>query len=339
MDKLWFSWEDHRRSRELAKAFGAEYIFLSSYRSRFIRYINLSVSTVRTLLFYRPSIVFCQNPSIVLASVLVIFKRLLNYSLIVDRHSNFKFEHQDSGSIIWRTFWFLSKYTVKSADLTIVTNKDLSLVCNSWGGKSAVLPDKIPDLTVADTDLKSEIAILNGNFLPKVVAITTFDSDEPISEMFEAARIISDEFEVYFTGNYKKHFSSDGDENFVPKNVTLLGFIPESSYRVALSRADVIMVLTSKDLILNCGAYEAVSLNVPLVIANTNTMTGYFYKGTVPVDLTAASIAAGIRDCYNKRVAKKEELQELRLELEKNWLEQFNEVSKEIESIRTKSLS
>jgi len=339
MDKVWFSWEDHRRSRELANAFGAEYIFLSSYSSRFIRYIKLSISTVRKLILYRPSTVFCQNPSIVLATVLVLFKRVLNYNLIVDRHSNFKFEHQDSRSIIWRAFWFLSKYTVKRADLTIVTNKDLSLVCNSWGGKSAVLPDKIPDLTVADTDRDSETPILNDNFTPKVVAITTFDSDEPISDMFEAARIIGDEFEVYFTGNYKKRFISDGAGDLVPKNVTLLGFIPESSYRVALSRADVILVLTSKDLILNCGAYEAVSLNVPMVIANTKTMTRHFYKGAVSVDLNAASIAAGIRDCYNKRVSKKEELRELRLELEKNWAEQFNAVLKEIESIRGKNRS
>ena len=72
MKSVWVTWEDHRRSRELAKAFDASYFPIIFNKNRFIRYPVLSFLTIRWLLIERPDLVFSQNPSIVLSFLLVI---------------------------------------------------------------------------------------------------------------------------------------------------------------------------------------------------------------------------------------------------------------------------
>lgn len=261
----------------------------------------------------RPNLVFCQNPSIILAFVLCIYKRWFGYALVVDRHSNFKFEHQNSINPIWLLFWWISRFTVRNANLTIVTNEALKFVVDSWGGEGFVLPDKIPNMEVDQFKEKN----LDDSI--QVLAITTFDSDEPIMEIIQAAEILGDSFTISFTGRYRKYFERSREHISIPKNVRLLGFVPEDEYRKLLGNADVALVLTSKDLILNCGAYEAVSMNTPAVVSNTKTMKSFFYKGFVHVNLDPLSIAKGIICCQDNKLALKSELLSLKLELEKSW--------------------
>ena len=312
-DSVWFTWEDHRRSRELAGAFESKYIFLDSSLPRLFRYLILSFKTIIELKNERPHLVFCQNPSIILAFVLCIYKRWFGYTLVVDRHSNFKFEHQSSSNPIWLLFWWVSKFTVRNANLTIVTNEDLKVIVDSWGGEGFVLPDKIPSMEVDQVEGE------NLNDSVQVLAITTFDSDEPITEIIEAAEILGDSFTISFTGRYSKYFERSREPVAVPKNVRLLGFVPEDEYRKLLGSADVAVVLTSKDLILNCGAYEAVAMNTPAVVSNTKTMKSFFYKGFVHVNLDPSSIAKGIVYCLDHKIFLKKELLSLKFELERAW--------------------
>ncbi|WP_417536744.1 glycosyltransferase [Methylophaga sp.] len=325
VDKVWFTWEDHRRSRELADSFNAKYVLLESDRSRFIRYLILSYRTIKKIVFLRPSVVFCQNPSIVLASLLCVIQKYFGFILVVDRHSNFKFEFENSKNPIWKLFLFLSKYSVRKAHLTIVTNIDLQSVVDSWGGRAEVLPDKLPNLYKHKYD-----GFKSKNF-KNVFAITTFDSDEPIEEMLGAASLLSDEYRIYFTGNYEKFFKGKNRTIKIPKNVEFLGFVPEDTYRNLLGSADVAVVLTKKNLILNCGAYESVSLNIPSVVSNTRTMKEYFYKGFVYTDIDPESIAQGIISCAINGKSLKRDLRDLKVELESRWNEKFLKVLEKLE--------
>jgi hypothetical protein len=173
--KIWITWEDHRRSRELSTAFSAKYVFLSCNRSRIIRYPVLGAKTFKLLLSEKPSLVFCQNPSIVLTSLLCILKIFFQYSLIVDRHSNFKFHTSKSMNPKWIIFHWLSKLSLRRADLTIVTNQFLKSYIESCGGKSEILPDKLPSLKSANPQ----------KLLGRVnyVFVSTFSEDEPIHEL------------------------------------------------------------------------------------------------------------------------------------------------------------
>jgi hypothetical protein len=325
---IWLTWEDHRRSRELSKAFGAEYFPIILRQSRYIRYPVLIALTFLKVVKVRPGIIFCQNPSIVLTALLVFLKNFMRFKLIVDRHSNFKFEHEHSKKIKWKLFWYLSKLTVKGSDLTIVTNSPLKYLCEEWGGRSEVLPDKLPDMSAP---AGSYINLIKNIRKRNVMAVTTFSGDEPIDEVIEAASILSTDFEFYLTGNYHKFLKAKGQGYAPPANVTFTGFISEADYRALMSLVDVVVVLTTKDLILNCGAYEAVSANKPLVLSKTETLMSYFTNGAIFVDLSPQEIADGVFQAWKQSEELKMQSVKLYRELEDSWEGQFEQVQRLVE--------
>lgn len=327
--KVWVTWEDHRRSRELSKEFGTEYMSIIYSGNKIFRYPTLIVKTILKVSVARPRIVFCQNPSIVLAMTLTLMKFIFGFKLIVDRHSNFKFEYERSKKLKWRLFQFLSRFTVRWAELTIVTNDHLMNVCEKWGGRAKVLPDKIPDMSLID-NYKGNI-ILDSNKI-NVMAVTTFDSDEPIDEILGAAEIVGNNYVIYMTGNSDKYFCNGFLDSDVPDNVVLTGFISEIDYRGLINSVDVVVVLTKKDLILNCGGYEAVSVNVPLVLSNTRTLREYFRDAPVFVNVDRVSIAAGIVEAYNRRESIRKEMFVLKGDLSYAWREKFNDIKKMVMS-------
>lgn len=324
-DPVWISWEDHRRSRELSEAFDAKYIPLLCNAPRWKRYPYLTLKTIGFLLKERPSLIFCQNPSIVLSSLLVFLKPIFRYKLIVDRHSNFKFEHELSKNIKWLLFHWLSRFTIKKSDLTIVTNEYLKEVCESFGGTAFVLPDKLPDMSLCES--KNEIGSLKleGNFI-HVMVVTTFNEDEPITEIVRSMEFLPANFRLYLTGNYKKYYSEHEKKDLEGKGIFLTGFLSESDYKSLMNLSDVVLVLTLKEHILNCGAYEALSLRKPYVISDTNALRDYFKKGCVYVKPLASEIASGLKTASENREIMVNEINLFIPELEKNWESRFDEI-------------
>jgi glycosyltransferase involved in cell wall biosynthesis len=212
--------------------------------------------------------------------------------------------------------------------MTIVTNSPLKDLCNKWGGRSEVLPDKLPDMSVP---AGSYANLIRDARKKSVMAVTTFSSDEPVDEIIEAASILGTDFDLYFTGNYYNFLKSKGQEYAPPSNVTFTGFISEADYRALMSLVDVVIVLTTKDLILNCGAYEAVSANKPLVLSKTETLMSYFKKGALFVDLNPQEISNGVFQAWKQSEELKIESAKLYRELEGSWEGQFEQVERLVE--------
>ncbi|MBN7768879.1 glycosyltransferase [Marinobacter daepoensis] len=324
-DSVWISWEDHRRSRELSKAFSAKFIPLVYDAPRWKRYPYLMSKTIACLLNNRSKLIYCQNPSIVLASLLVIFKPIFGYKLIVDRHSNFKFEHESSKKIKWIIFHWLSRFTVKKSDLTIVTNEYLKEVCESYGGIASVLPDKLPNMNLCDSKNKLSFLNLDNGFI-HVMVVTTFNEDEPIEEIVKSIELLPENFRLYLTGNYRKYCDESKKNSLEGKGVFLTGFLSESDYQNLMSLSDIVLVLTLKEHILNCGAYEALSLRKPYVISDTNALRDYFKKGCVYVKPLASEIASGLKTASENREIMVNEINLFIPELEKNWESRFDEI-------------
>ncbi|WP_143512732.1 glycosyltransferase [Vreelandella utahensis] len=266
------TWEDHRRSRVLAEQFKCKYKPLTLEASRYIRYPALAALTLALLVRERPKYLFCQNPSVVLAALCVLLKPLFRYRLIVDRHSNFKFETADSKALKARIFHAVSNFSIRNADLNIITNHVLADIVEQTGGRAVVLPDKIPQLDSS----KPAPNFFSLSDTAKVVCITMFDDDEPIQELVQAGVGLGDRATLFMTGNYRKTYSEAEKEALEEKGVHFCGFVDEETYASALANADAVVVLTKKDLILNCGAYEALSLAKPLVLSDTPTLQQYF---------------------------------------------------------------
>jgi len=259
----------------------------------------------------------------VLATVACLLRPVLGYKLVVDRHTNFKFHTMHLQSTKYRLFQTLSKYTVRAADLTIVTNEFLKQAVERWGGRGFVLPDKLPSLPLAE---RSDLAGAKN-----IVFVCTYSDDEPVGEVIEAARLIDTSVIVHITGDDRKWKGRVSDN--VPPNVIFTGFLSETDYQSLLFSCDAVMVLTLQDHTLLCGAYEAVSLGKPLILSNQSALRDYFYKGVAFTENDAKSIVGAIQTAIGSRSALEDEIRELAVELRDSWQLQFAELQRLIPSL------
>lgn len=322
---IWVTWEKQRRSIELASVLGVEIHILTDNDRlpRFARYIFLSIRTMLLLICLKPQIVFAQNPSMILAFLLCISKDIFEFRLIIDRHSNFKFHTTTKKNLKWKIFHFLSKFTVKHAHLTVVTNQFLLETINSWGGTGYILQDKLPTMNLG------EPIILNGEI--NIVYICSYSDDEPIEEVIESARTIPFNWTIYITGKIKTHRLPA--RHSIPNNIILTNYLSEKQYQDLLVSADLLLILTKQEHTLTCGAYEAISLLKPFIISDTKALREYFFSGAVYCDTShspesiSGSIIKGIR---NKKQLSLE-IQELKNSIEKQWPIRLNQLVNLIE--------
>jgi len=319
-DKLWITWERQRRSVTLAEKFGTTLLmFDDAFNSRLVRYLALSFRTVKVLFLAKPKFVFCQNPSIVLTWLLCLVRKYFGFILIVDRHSNFRFGEEKG--IVDTIFHLLSDYTLRAADHTIVTNQYLCDIVNQKGGQGHILEDKIPSLGSAQRRcLKGQI---------NIIYVASFSRDEPMDEVISAVCGL-EHCHLYITGNYKKHSKYVEIASNMTGNVTLTGYLDELEYQGMLNSADIIMVLTTRDHTLTCGAYEGVALNKPLVLSDTEVIRRYFCKGAVYTKSKDEEIRKSILHCINHLDQLREDVVCLKAELNIDWEEKFSIVSKKI---------
>ncbi len=305
----WLSWECHRRSRELARAIGAELRERSVNLPRFVKYPFLLSAAVVDLVWQKPRVLFVQCPSVVLAAWACLLKRVLRYRLVIDNHN----EGVNPFNCTARWYRGLTAWIQRAADLNIVTNDALREIVERNGGRGYVLPDRIPDLPgfAGGEEVESDL----------VVFICTYAPDEPYVAVIEAARCLEGRARIHITGNHR------GVEAAVvrraPENVRFTGFLSEEEYVRLLSSAAVIVDLTRMDDCLVCGAYEAVALGKPLVTSDTRALRSYFSKGTVYAGSDPESVARSIQRALERRDELAEEMRTLRRELEESWNGQF----------------
>ncbi len=307
---IWITWDDHRRSRELASHWGMEYQVFEYSGAFLIRYIFLAFRTLSYVDKKKPNIIICQNPSVVLAALLALTARRKRFALVVDRHSNFKIESRKSLHLKWKIFHLLSDYSLRMADLTIVTNNAAADYVSSLGGRPIVLPDKLPShLSGAERKLKGEV-----NFL----FICSFDTDEPVDAVLDSFKKLSKKYHVYVTGNFEKFRNWKRYCNI--ENIHLLGFVNEFDYSSYLKSVDATIVLTDMPMTLNCGSYESVKAGKPQVVADSVVIKEWFQSGAVYVNpRDENSIFQGIRETIERLDDLKIAQNNFSETLESNW--------------------
>lgn len=321
---IWITWEDHRRSRELSRALDAKYALLFYKGSPLVRYVVLSIKTLRLLSQEKPTVVFCQNPSQVLAALLCILKSIFSYVLVVDRHTNFKLHTVNSKNPKWVIFHALSRYSIRRADRTIVTNTPLADVVSGLGGRAIVLPDKLPELKYLNkTSLKGRI-----NFM----FICTFSADEPVQEVCEVFSRLPNDYCLYITGNFKKY--KDWESLRGISNIVLLGYLPEKAYQEYLYSCDVTIVLTGQQMTLNCGSYESIVAGKPQIVAESEVIRDYFNLGAIYTELTISSIRNAVLESVRNSDDLRKQVALLRSAIEVRWTKIFEKFKSDLREIR-----
>ncbi len=315
-ESIWITWERQRRSIELSRALKVKFYELRDISVRFLRYPYLSIKTLGILLKEMPKYVFAQNPSMILAALLCLLKKIFGFKLIVDRHSNFKFD-KDPKAFKWRIFNSISNFTIKHADLTIVTNNYLRSLVDELGGRGFVLQDKLPELNMG-----RKISLQGKK---NIVFISSFSDDEPLNQVIEAFSLLGKDWFLYITGRPKKAKNNYANMN---PNIVLTGYLSDEDYQSLLISCDVVLVLTKQEHTLTCGAYECVYLRRPFVASSTGAIKEYFSKGVVYCDPDARSIAQAADDLFRNRHTLEKETTILRDELACDWKQRFDDLCK-----------
>jgi glycosyltransferase involved in cell wall biosynthesis len=280
---IWITWENQVRNRSMSGALEVDLFVVLSDRRRLLRYAANMTRTLAILRRERPSVVICQNPSIVLSLYLVLLRPFLGFKLAVDAHY---------GGVVSSTGgqavqWVLNRLN-RTVDLVIVTNETHANHVRQLGGLAFVCPDPLPDLSRYED---SEPVVPR-----KVFFICSFDIDEPYEEVFRAASALAPEgFRFFVSGNYCRARISPGDH----PEVEFLGFVPEDEFYRHLFSASIVIDLTEHDDCLVCGAYEAMAAGKPTVLSRKPALQSYFRGGTVFTENGAGEIASAIRTAHD----------------------------------------
>lgn len=306
-DRIWIAWENQRRSIELAKHFRCEFHMID-YSGK-LRYIYSIISTFKILFKQKPKILFVQNPSMILATLACLYKLISNTFIVVDRHTTFRLNKPKTGSLRIRIFIALHKFTIRNADLTIITNDHLAELVKNMGGTPFILPDKLPEFP----DHKKVKLKGKNNFL----IVSSFGKDEPIDHVLKSANEIGDrETHLYISGNYKKLPRHTYES--APDNIIFTGFMSEEEYVDMLFSVDGVIVLTTSDYTMLCGCYEAVSAEKPLITSKKEVLEDYF-SGAIFVENTSEDIARGIKSIVNDRNFHANKTIDLKRRITESW--------------------
>jgi glycosyltransferase involved in cell wall biosynthesis len=311
---IWIAWEKQRRATGLALAASAELHQLESRLPRLLRYIWLSILTLRLLPRCRNRVVVVVNPCIFLGAEIVFLTRWIKPAqIIVDAHTPIKVYRGAEKAIYDQ----LTRFVYRHAAFVIVTNDDLAQLLRCIHPKAAffVLPDKIPDFKAKTNDA------LAG---PCILSICTFAEDEPYHEVFKAARMLAD-VTFIITGSIKKLLKTVRDT--LPANVRLTDYLDDADYVSLLFSVEIIMDLTSVDHCMVCGAYEAVAAGKPLILSNKKVLRDYFNQGVVFTENHADSICRSIQTAFKDQERLREEIISLRAKRNDEWWKKWLNIS------------
>lgn len=309
---IWITWEAQRRNRSLSAALDLPLYELAEIDAIQNPVRKYALGLFRTLrIFWKegPSVIFSQNPSIVLSCFSVLYGKCFKKKTVVDAHNAGLFPKEGNSKILTNVSRFIQKY----ADLTLITNMELKRHVEKNGGRGYVLQDPIPQLP--DTPLLR----LDGMF--KFLFICSYAEDEPFDIVFDAARKVSTDIRVYVTGNYRK---ASIDISALPENITLLGFVSEFHYNALLRAVDATIDLTERDNCLVCGAYESIAAGKPMILSDKAALKAYFSMGALYTANTASDLAVNMRCMVNRKGELEIEVKKLKGVLSRSWEDSKN---------------
>lgn len=315
---LFIVWAAHsRRAETLAAQMGGSvsFQFAANLKKKKwlvpVRYVVQAWNSWRTLEREQPDVVLVQSPPIFASLLVALWCKLRKRTYAIDAHSGAFYYGR------WKWALPVQAWLSRRAVVTIVAHDEALKLVQSWGAKGVFLEDKIPLMPPSSSDLGSE-----GQ--KRVAIISSFDYDEPETELFAAARQLP-HVTFYHTGNYKK--ASPELLAQKPDNLILTGFVSNEDYNGLVRNVDGLVILTTEPNLLNCGAYEALAVERPAVISDWPGLRRYFSRGFVYVSNTPGDIAAGIEQMLSEKSALVSHGQTLRVELADDWQRKFDNVT------------
>ena len=270
------------------------------------KYILASFKTLGVLYKERPDIIFVMNPPVFTVLIGWFYCRVNKSRYVVDTHSGI------FTSTRWRFFLPLYRYLAKRALMNMLHNKPQADEVEGWGAPSMVL-EPGPIQTTTDRNYPFRFGF-------NVVIISTYDEDEPIFEVIEAAKQLT-EINFYITGNLQR--APQNLSKHTPDNVLLTDFLTRKDFLALLKGCDIAVCLTTADNTHQWGALEALEFARPIITSDWPVLRDYFSNGTIHIDNTGKSLAAAIEQMRDDYSFYLKGIENLRKEQRTHWDARF----------------
>jgi glycosyltransferase involved in cell wall biosynthesis len=284
MTPTYISWaESCSRSDHTARELGgrSHMVYLPQYGSRastiLFKYLGQWRMTARILREERPDAVFVMTPPVFAALPAFWYAWRTGAKVVLDAHTA-AFLHPR-----WRRLQWLQRALCRRAATTLVHNDHQARLVADMGAHAT----QVPDVPV----IYSRVEPFAKPDAPVVAVVCSFNYDEPIAEILDAARAVP-AVRFFMTGN-PKHLSPELKAK-LPPNVTLTGFLSVEAYGGLIVGADAVMTLTTRDHTMLRAAYEAIYQGTPVIVSDWPLLREAFDEGALHVDNSAAGIAAGV---------------------------------------------
>lgn len=310
-------WSRHSpRATNLAAALGCKVSFQyeTGMNKRWqapFRYFVQAAKTWRTLQAEKPDAVIARTPPVFGPLVVAAWCAVKRKHFVLDC---------DTGTFHspkWKWAGFLHRWLARRAMTTLVIDQAALRKVQSWKVSVSSFQDKVPVMVPPASSIGSQGQL-------RVAVISSFDVDEPVAELLDAARLLP-HVTFYHTGDPERA-SSKLLEN-KPKNVILTGFLRGGDYTGLLKNVHGLVVLTNEPNALNCGAYEAMAIEKPAVVSDWDEMRNYFSRGFIHVKNTPPAIAAGITKMLDELPILTGEIRQLRVMREAEWQQKFEKLA------------
>jgi glycosyltransferase involved in cell wall biosynthesis len=232
----------------------------------------------------RPDVVFVMTPPVFAALPAFWYAKRRGARVVLDAHSA-AFMHPR-----WRHYQWLQRALCRAAATTLVHNAHIAGVVERTGAVATLVPD-VPIAFPAVDPFERPDAFT-------VVCVCSYNEDEPVEQMFEAARRSPDVC-FYFTGSPKR--LPPALRARIPPNVTLTGFLSTSAYGGLLQGADIVMALTTRDHTMLRAAYEAVYQGTPVIVSDWPLLRESFDEGALHVDNSCTQIVDAVARARTSR--------------------------------------
>lgn len=284
---VWITWHYATRSRNLAEYLNLNLFEYFENKSLLKRHLFSSLWTFKVLLQNRPKIIFIQL-SFLLLIIIVFYKMLFwgKVKIIADCHT--KALRRKATGKLNSVFWPIKKITFSLVDLAIISNVGLKNEIEELNKNYIILPDKIPEEVIKNSTNSNE---------QYCVYVSSFAVDEPFEEIFEVAKLLPKDFKIYWTGKRPENLQLPVN---VPENLIFTGYVSFEEYFSLIGNASCILGLTTEDDCLQSGAYEALNVEVPMVITDSKALRNYFSDSAIYTNHFPQNIANKILEAVEK---------------------------------------
>jgi glycosyltransferase involved in cell wall biosynthesis len=340
------------RAESISSRLGAS-IHTLSYKTRLklyapVKYPLLFYKTLNLLTSEKPSTIICQTPPIFCPLAAIFYAAISKRKklrVIIDAHTA-TFEKPWSLPIL-KT---ITRWAIRNAMAVIVTNTELqNVVYQNYGVMPLVLEDGVPQVEYY-TNQEEASQISTGRdskhdrqYLPlsahhrlglkeekyedastkfAVAVVSSFASDEPIEEILEAAKILTETTTFYITGDPSSSRLASrklSEWKRSATNVIFTGFLNQREYISLLKKVDAVMVLTKRHHNMLSGAHEALALEKPLITSDWAPLRKYFSSGTVYTKNSAKGIVNAVKYVQLEKDQMKEEMRVLKQQKLEEW--------------------